>query len=152
MAVLVYFLGDYMIGGLEEGVVNITITWHWLLFFPAILLALMVMTGLGLLLARAVNAHNDVRHLITIGTRIWFYTSAVIFGVDRFADAGHGWLVTVMHLNPAFCVLDIIRHAWIYDGFADPMRWVVLGSWAVGLMVIGFLVFWQGEETYGRER
>ncbi|WP_022873141.1 ABC transporter permease [Nesterenkonia alba] len=152
MAVLVYFLGDYEIGGLEEGVQPIHLTWHWLLFFPAIFLALLVMTGLGLMLARMVNAHNDIKHLVQIGTRIWFYASAVIFGVDRFSNLGHDWIITVMHLNPAFCVLDIIRSAWLYAEFPDPYRWVVLSAWAVGAMVIGFIVFWLGEESYGKER
>lgn len=150
MAVLVYFLGDMQVGDMVRE--PITLSWHWLLFFPAIFLALMVMTGLGLILARVVNAYNDVKNLVSIGTRIWFYTSAVIFGVDRFADRGHDWIIWLMYHNPAFCVLDIIRHAWIYDGFADPYRWVVLGAWAVGAMGIGLVFFWHGEETYGRER
>ncbi len=95
-----------------------TLSWHWLLFFPAILLALMVMTGLGLMLARAVNAYQDVKHLISVGTRIWFYGSAVIFSIERFAT--HDWMLWLMYHNPAYCVLDIIRHAWLYD--ALPTR------------------------------
>lgn len=150
MAILVYFIGDFQIGDMERA--EIALSWKWLMFFPAIFLALMVMTGLGLILARLVANYNDVKHIITIGTRLWFYASAVIFSVDRFADAGHPWMITVMHFNPAFCVLDIIRDAWLYDGVGDPFRWIVLGGWAVGSMVIGMIVFWQGEETYGRER
>ena len=148
MAVLVYALGDYQIGDMVRE--PISLSWHWLLFFPAIALALMVMTGLGMMLARAVNAYQDVKHLISVGTRIWFYGSAVIFSIERFAT--HEWMLWLMYHNPAYCVLDIIRHAWLYDGFADPYRWVVLGCWAVGSLVIGFLIFWHGEETYGRER
>lgn len=150
MALLVYFVGDYQIGDMVREPIHLT--WHWLLFFPAIGLALMVMTGFGMILARIVSNYNDVKHLVSIGTRMWFYTSAVIFGVERFADRGHDWIITVMHHNPAFCVLDIIRHAWLYEGFADPYRWVVLSAWAVGAMVVGYIFFWRGEETYGRER
>lgn len=150
MAVLVYFLGDMQVGDMVRE--DITLSWHWLLFFPAIFLALMVMTGLGLMFARLVNAYNDVKNLISIGTRIWFYTSAVIFSVDRFAEKGHEWIMWLMYHNPAFCVLDIIRDAWLYGEFADPYRWIVLTAWAVIAMVVGFIIFWQGEETYGRER
>ncbi|MBO0596125.1 ABC transporter permease [Nesterenkonia sp. E16_7] len=150
MALLVLSIGDMQLGGAES--IPITLTWHWLLFFPCIALALMVMLGWSLALARAVNAHNDVKHLISFSTRILFYTSAVFFSADRYADLGVEWLDTVMSLNPLFCVLDILRHAWLYDGFADPGRWIVLGSWAAGSMVIGFLIFWHGEESYGKER
>ncbi|MCH8561201.1 MULTISPECIES: ABC transporter permease [unclassified Nesterenkonia] len=150
MALLVLSIGDLQLGDADE--VPISLTWHWLLFFPCIALALMVMLGWSLALARAVNAHNDVKHLISFSTRILFYTSAVFFSSDRYSDMGVDWLDTVMGLNPLFCVLDIIRHAWLYDGFADPARWIVLGSWAAGSMLIGFLIFWHGEESYGKER
>lgn len=150
MALLVLTIGDTPLEGAEAP--PISVTWHWLLFFPCIALALMVMLGWSLALARAVNAHNDVKHLISFSTRILFYTSAVFFSPDRWANIGADWLVTVMHLNPLFCVLDIIRQAWLYDSFADPARWIVLGSWAVGSILIGFLIFWHGEENYGKER
>lgn len=150
MAVLVYFVGDYQIADMQRE--NITLDWAWLMFFPAIFLGLLVMTGLSLILARVVANYNDVKHLISIGVRLWFYASAVIFGVDRFADRGHDWIITVMHYNPAFCILDIIRDSWLYDGVGEPFRWIVLGGWAVGAMVVGMIVFWRGEETYGRER
>ncbi|WP_120005983.1 ABC transporter permease [Nesterenkonia muleiensis] len=150
MAVLVYFIGDYQVGDMERA--EIVFNWKWLMFFPAIFLALLVMTGFSLILARLVSNFNDVKHIITIGTRLWFYASAVIFSVERFADVGHDWIITVMYFNPAFCVLDIIRDAWLYDGLGDPFRWIVLASWGVGSLVIGLIIFWRGEETYGRER
>lgn len=149
MAVLVLLMGDIPL----EGSVStaITVSWKWLMFFPALALTMLMATGLGLLLARAVSAFPDVKHLITFGTRIWFYASAVFFGVSRF-EGTMPWVIDLMHMNPAFCSLDIIRQAWVYDAWADPERWIVLGAWAVGTLVIGFLVFWQGEETYGRDR
>ncbi|WP_010524207.1 ABC transporter permease [Nesterenkonia sp. F] len=148
MAVLVTTMGDIPLEDAEAS--PVVLSWKWLVFFPALALTLMLTTGLGMLLARAVSAHTDVKHLITFGTRIWFYASAVFFSVSRFADTP--LIIDLMHLNPAFCTLDIIRQAWVYDEWADPMRWVVLGGWAVGALVIGFIVFWQGEETYGRDR
>ncbi|WP_147107591.1 ABC transporter permease [Nesterenkonia populi] len=150
MALIVYFMGDYQVGDMERA--EITLGWDWLIFFPVIFLALLVMTGLGLMLARLVAKYNDVKHLIQVATRLWFYASAVIFSVERFSDLGHDWIITVMHFNPAFCILDIIRDAWLYDGIGEPFRWAVLIGWAIGAMVIGMIVFWRGEETYGRER
>lgn len=150
MAALVLTIGDIKLSGSPS--INIHLTWNWLLFFPVITLALMVMVGWSLALARAVNAYPDVKHMITFGTRVLFYSSAVLFSLDRWSDAGHEWLVQVMYFNPLFCVLDIIRDAWLYEGVGDPFRWIVLGSWAVGSVVVGFVIFWRGEETYGRER
>ncbi|GAA1812831.1 ABC transporter permease [Nesterenkonia flava] len=150
MALLAYFLGGYQITPDESNAYDVELTWHWLLFFPAVALALMTMAGVGLLLARLVNSWNDTKHLITFGTRVLLYTSCVFFSIERYERVP--WMKTIVEHNPLFCVLDIVRHAWLYDGFADPHRWVVLSVWAVASLVIGFIVFWLGEESYGKER
>lgn len=150
MAALVLTIGDVKLSGAEQ--IPVHLSWYWLQFFPAIALALLVMLGWSLALARAVDAVPDVAHLISFGTRIMFYTSAVFFGISRWESRGLDVMVTIMELNPLYCVLDIIRQGWLYESMADPYRWQVLGAWAVGSLVIGFIIFWRGEETYGRER
>ena len=32
------------------------------------------------------------------------------------------------------------------------MRWIVLAAWTAALLVVGTVVFWRAEETYGEER
>ena len=61
-------------------------------------------------------------------------------------------MLNLMHLNPLFNVLDMTRDVILYDTMPEPMRWIVLGSWTLGVLLIGTFVFWQGEEKYGRER
>ena len=81
------------------------ITWRWLLLVPLLALQTLFNLGLSLLLARVVARWADVANLITFGTRIWLYLSAVFFSVQRFEHVPA--LVTAMHLNPMYCVLDI---------------------------------------------
>lgn len=150
MAVLVLTIGDVKLSGSEQ--IPVHLNWHWLQFFPAIALALLVMLGWSLALARAVDAYSDVAHLISFSTRIMFYTSAVFFGIERWENQGLDVMIRIMELNPLYCVLDIIRQGWLYEAMADPYRWQVLGAWAVGSLVIGLIIFWRGEENYGRER
>lgn len=150
MAGLVLTIGDVKLSGAER--IPVHLSWYWLQFFPAIALALLVMLGWSLALARAVDAYSDVAHLISFGTRIMFYTSAVFFSIDRWENKGVDFMIPVMELNPLYCVLDIIRQGWLYETMADPYRWQVLGAWAVGSLIIGFIIFWRGEENYGRER
>lgn len=148
MFALVVTIGDLAIGG--EASSPIVLNWKWLLFFPVLGLMLLMNFGLSLLLARAVTAYTDVKHLVSFGTRIWFYASCVFFAPDRWAEVPYAQ--PFLDFNPMFCALDIVRQAWLYDSFADPMRWYVLSGWAVGTILIGIIVFWQAEETYGRER
>ena len=126
------------------------ITWKWLLFFPIVALQFLFNLGLSMILARIVADWNDFTHIITFATRIWMYLSAVFYSTDRFADMPI--ILTLMNANPLFNVLDMTRDVILYDTFPEPMRWIVLGSWTLGVLVIGTIIFWQGEEKYGRER
>ena len=74
----------------------------------------------------------------------------MFFSVDRFEN--HPALLTAMHLNPMYCVLDIARQSLLYATDADPMRWIVLAAWTAVLLVVGIVVFWSAEETYGEDR
>ncbi|GAA3073364.1 MULTISPECIES: ABC transporter permease [Actinomycetes] len=151
MALLVITIGDIPLA--DTPPTPVSVDWLWLFIFPVLALNFLLSTGLGMLLARAVSAYTDVKHMISFGMRIWFYTSAVFFTVDRFAGSPGGeYIEFVMYHNPMFCVLDIIRSTWLYGEMADPYRWVVLTVSSVSIFIIGFLVFWHGEEKYGRER
>lgn len=60
-------------------------------------------------------------------------------------------MATFMHLNPMFCLLDILRDSMLYDTLPSMDRWLVLGGWTAGLLLVGLLTFWKAEEAYGRE-
>lgn len=126
------------------------ITWKWLLFIPIVAMQFLFNLGLSFVLARIVADWNDFTHIIAFGTRIWMYLSAVFYSTDRFADLPI--VLNLMYANPLFNVLDMSRDVLLYDSWPDPMRWLVLGTWTAGLLIIGTLMFWQGEEKYGRER
>lgn len=126
------------------------LSWKWLLIVPVVVLQFLFNLGITLLLARLVTRWNDVTHLITFGTRIWLYLSCVFFSPERFA--GNDVLINAMHMNPMFCILDITRDAILYDTLPDVSRWIVLGSWTLAGLIVGYIVFWQAEESYGRER
>lgn len=126
------------------------VTWKWLVFIPLVAVQFLFNLGLSLILARLVTRFNDVSNLITFGTRIWLYMSAVFFSVDRFAD--NPGILFVMHMNPMFCILDIARDSLLYNAVPDPSRWLVLGVWTLVLLVAGTILFWQAEESYGQEK
>jgi len=126
------------------------ITWKWLMFIPIVAVQFLFNLGLSLVLARIVASWNDFTHIIAFATRIWMYMSAVFYSTDRFADLPIA--LNLMNANPLFNILDMTRDVLLYDTWPEPIRWVILGSWTVGLLIIGTIVFWQGEETYGRER
>ncbi|MFI2485271.1 ABC transporter permease [Promicromonospora kroppenstedtii] len=123
-------------------------TWRIALVPAALALQVMFTTGLALLVGRWAAALPDITNLIGMAMRVWLYASAVFFSFDNLIDdpVQRMWL----EANPMFIVLDIVRDCVLYATTPDPMRWVWLGGWSVGLLVVGFVVFWRAEESYGR--
>ncbi|MFC8798187.1 ABC transporter permease [Promicromonospora sp. NPDC057138] len=124
-------------------------TWRIALVAAALALQVMFTTGLSLLVARWAAALPDITNLIGMVMRIWLYGSAVFFSFDHLL-ADKPDLKIWLEANPMFIVLDIVRDCVLYATTPDPMRWVWLGGWAVGTLLIGFVTFWRAEETYGR--
>ncbi|WP_020013430.1 ABC transporter permease [Promicromonospora sukumoe] len=124
-------------------------TWRLALVVGALALQVMFTTGISLLVARWAAALPDITNLIGMAMRVWLYASAVFFSFDHLL-ADKPELKVWLEANPMFIVLDIVRDCVLYATTPDPMRWIVLGGWAVGTLVIGFVVFWRAEESYGR--
>jgi teichoic acid transport system permease protein len=123
-------------------------TWRIALVPAALTLQVMFTTGLSLLVARWAAALPDITNLIGMAMRVWLYASAVFFSFENLVDDPD--LLVWLEANPMFIVLDIVRDCVLYATTPDPMRWVWLGGWAVGTLLIGFVTFWQAEESYGR--
>ncbi|WP_159793756.1 ABC transporter permease [Puerhibacterium puerhi] len=123
-------------------------TWRAALLPVVLLLQTLFVTGLALLLARATAKVPDIAQLIPYLMRFWLYGSAVFFSYEQFLD--HPTVLAVMQANPMFMVLDAARDCLLYGVTPALSTWLGLTAWAVGTLVVGFLVFWQGEESYGR--
>ncbi|KAB1640824.1 ABC transporter permease [Gulosibacter chungangensis] len=122
----------------------------WLLFPVILLLQLCMDFGLLLVFSRLGVMLPDLSKAVPFATRLLMYGSGVIFPIDRFLN--HPTLMQIINLNPIYVVLDMYRVILI-DGAVPPTHhWVVLCSWAFGLLIFGFLFFWKGEESYSRER
>lgn len=124
------------------------ITTAWLLFPVVVALHLLINVGTGLILARMVHSSRDLRNLIPVAVRLLRYISGVFFLIDHYA--GHGLIGTLMKYQPFALILDIARQALLGEFSLQPITWVVAAAWAIILPVVGFIVFWSAEATYGR--
>ncbi|MDY6054290.1 ABC transporter permease [Micrococcus sp.] len=124
------------------------LTWRWLLFPAVVLLQVLLVTGVGLVLARMVSRVRDIGQLVGFLLRLWMYGSAVFYSFDRFVH--HPRVLAVLEANPMYQVLDLSRSLLLYGHTPALGTWASLTAWAVGSFVVGILVIWQGEERYGR--
>ena len=121
----------------------------WPLIVPIFLLQTAMNLGITFVMARVGFHLPDMANIMSVVSRILMYSSGVIFPIDQFID--DPTIRRIVTLNPLYQVLDMSRTVLI-DGEVPAMdSWLILVAWVVLLVVVGFLFFWRGEESYGRE-
>lgn len=129
----------------------------------AILAAVLVTTGLGIMLAALTVGYRDIEHLLDVGLTAWFWMSAVVFPYTTVASklGDNEWL---SNLNPVLAPILTFQRV-LYNPSPDPvdgsvalpnleLSWFVerLGiSCLVGVVLIwlGLLVFARREDSFG---
>ncbi|WP_460800059.1 ABC transporter permease [Microbacterium sp. GXF0217] len=124
------------------------ISWSWLLIIPIFIVMGVFNLGLALVVARIAVRTRDIQQLIPIITRILFYASGIFFDVDG-ALASYPTLLTIVHLIPTYDFISIARDV-LLSGYSAPMlAWIAAPLWALVMIVVGTIFFWQGEPRYG---
>lgn len=124
--------------------------WTLLLVIPIFLLIQMFSAGLMLFSARITAQIPDMRTVINLAARAWFFLSGVFFSVERFVDQPE--LKFLMQENPAYRFLTAARQVVMYGEIPTLADWLILVSWAVGAFAAGFFFFWRGEGKYSNVR
>ncbi|MFB7252396.1 ABC transporter permease [Microbacterium sp. NPDC056234] len=124
------------------------ISWSWLLIIPIFMVMGVFNLGLALVVARVAVRTRDIQQLIPIITRILFYASGIFFDVDG-ALAAYPTLLTIVHLVPTYDFISIARDV-LLSGYSAPLlAWIAAPAWALVMIVVGTIFFWQGEPRYG---
>jgi teichoic acid transport system permease protein len=125
------------------------LTWGWLELVPTIGLQAMFCLGLAFVAARISAQVPDTTQVLPFVTRVWMFTSGVMFSIQRVTSGHAPWVATVLKLNPGYVFLTLSRHALLVGSQATLLTWFLAVAWAVGTLTMGYLYFWRGEEVYG---
>lgn len=116
---------------------------QWLLAVPALALQLAFDVGLALVLARLTARVHDVRRALPFLLRAWLYFSGVFYSLDRLVE--DSLLRRLLEINPAYVFMTLVRSAFLDSVQSGVRTWALAAAWAVGMLVVGLLVFWRGE-------
>ncbi|GAA4364801.1 ABC transporter permease [Paeniglutamicibacter cryotolerans] len=125
--------------------------WSWLLIIPLVAIFSVFNTGIALICARLTVHVRDLTQLLPLVNRMLFYTSGVLFSVDRVLNAFPG-LVVIFDYHPIYQTLSIARGVMM-DGAEyayPPIYWLSLSIIAIVTLIAGVVFFWKAEERYGR--
>ena len=122
------------------------ISWKIIFVVPLTLLMWLMGTGFMFIVARLTAFIPELKVLINLGLRGWFFASGVFFSLERFADTPT--MYKLFSINPGYLFLKSVRDCAIYDTIPAPEIWLYLTAWAVAAFFIGLLFFWRAEERY----
>lgn len=107
-----------------------------------IIFSVFVIMGIGKILA-VINVYfADINYFYKVIMRLMFYGSGIFFEVERVSPA----MAAVMEYNPIYLAVHFERQCILYNQIPDPMVWVRLGLYAIGLYIIGTLIFMKGSQ------
>lgn len=122
----------------------------WVLILPLLALQWMMNLGITFILARVGFRFPDTAQLMSFVSRLLMYGSGVIFPIDQILT--HPVASAIIEANPVFQMLKMYRAVLMEGTLPAAESWMILGGWAAGLLLFGFLFFWRGEASYGDEQ
>jgi teichoic acid transport system permease protein len=125
------------------------ITWKIFQAIPAWGLLLTFSAGAALLLARVTANNPDVSNVLPFCMRMWLYLSGVFFDIGQRLANQPEWLQYIATHQPGAVLLALVRSPFLEQYPAATWQWVLGSVWAIGLLIVGGVVFWWGEEKYG---
>jgi len=113
-----------------------TLTWGVLLFPLAVLLQLVLLVGLGLLIAPLCMLWGDLERTTRLILRALFYASPIIYGIYDLP----GVFPTLAAFNPLAGIFSLYRVAFFPDQW-DPFALAISAVMCVGFLGAGLIVF-----------
>jgi teichoic acid transport system permease protein len=154
---IVVMCGIVLISGLLPDYPMVQVTWHWLLLPGAVALLWVFNMGIAFVMARVVAITPDLDNIIGFIMRFAMYGSGVIFPVTHYAQRlpadVEAVVAPILTYQPIAVYLYLVRSSITQEPEIppDPWMWAWGAGWAVVTFVVGFVVFWRGEERYGRD-
>lgn len=127
--------------------------WIPLLLVAMLLLALFA-AGVALLLAIANVYFRDTQYFTTILLQIWMYLTPIIYPISLVAYQSDrigglfGTSITILdiyELNPMVHFVDVFRQLLYDNRWPDPGDLGICAAWAIGVFLIGVIVFHRHE-------
>jgi teichoic acid transport system permease protein len=154
---LVVMCAIVLLSGLLPSYPPVHLTWSWLLLPPLVVLLWIFNTGVAFMVARAVAITPDLDNILSFILRLVMYASGVIFPVTHYVQnlpaQAEAVLAPILQYQPVAVFLYLGRSSLTQEETIphDPMMWAWAAGWALVTFVVGFVIFWRGEERYGRD-
>jgi teichoic acid transport system permease protein len=143
------FYSNFLVLAVVALITGEGLRWQWIFGPVDLILMCAFACGAAMLVARGTSRWRDLHDLLPFGLRMWMYFAGVFFSVEvRYANQAQ-WIQAIAFYNPAAVYLEIMRYAFVAGSTPNWLTWFWAVAWAVGFLILGTIVFWGGEESYG---
>jgi lipopolysaccharide transport system permease protein len=105
------------------------------LLVAALFLVLAIGLGAG---AACLTAYlRDVKHIVAVGTQLWFWATPIVWIAG---DMIPGWFLKVERFNPVYWYVAPMQNLIVYSRFPAAGDWFLMVGGALGGVVFGGLV------------
>lgn len=121
---------------------------NWV-YLPLLLVVLPVMgcmaLGCGIIVSSLTTKYRDLAIAVTFGVSLWMYATPVVYPLST---AGDGLMKTVLLINPVTQMMEIFRFILLGEGVITLGGCVWSGAFAVGILLLGVMLFNKVEKTF----
>lgn len=110
---------------------------RWLAVFPALAAVALLALGLGLAACVLNAVWRDVGQVLPTVFRIGFFASPVLYSTALVPDSWRWWYA----MNPMTGAIESVRWAVLGGDEITPWMLICTGTWVVGSLVVGLIVF-----------
>ena len=124
-------------------------SFHWLLILVALAFRQGMILGLTMTTGFLTNRVPDLSHVWPVLSRFWFYTSGILFSIERYVS--DPFLKSVLESNPAAVLINFARQVLLDNAIPPFSMWMQLLGWSFFLPLVGLLLIWNGEVKLNRD-
>jgi lipopolysaccharide transport system permease protein len=118
-------------------------TFMFLAVVPTILLLIFTI-GVGLILATYTVFFRDIKHLYGVFLTLLLYASAIFFPADIIPAK----FQILLQINPLFVYIEMLRDAFLYATWFDPIQLIYGTIVAIVSLVIGIIVLYKNQDRF----
>jgi teichoic acid transport system permease protein len=119
-----------------------------LVALPFLFLLVVFSMGLAAFFAALQVYFRDTTSFLPYFTRIWLYTSPVLWTLDSIPHGFRKVAVLLEVFNPLFAMLGGFTQGLVDGEVPRPAVWLVAAAWAFGTLVVGSLYFMSRERDF----
>jgi teichoic acid transport system permease protein len=138
------FLPTLAVYAVVHAIAGLPVGPHLLWALPILVFLVVFAAGAAMLAATAQVYFRDLANFLPYATRIWLYTSPVLFYADEIPDRFR----PILAANPLYPLLASLSDV-VNRGQTPSLGFLAWGlAWAVGAFVVGALVFISREREF----